>query len=199
LKHINTIVPAVLQIICTEEQHMSKRKTYVVDRKFQLKTTFSILGMIVLAGVVILSSIGINIAINNERLNNVVVIHNNVVDALLTYAQEAPGTGDNAAIRNASKVNAQNIETINKILFHNNMLLLVIIAVILILSIVTFFMLIRLTHRISGPVMVISGYIRQIIEGKLPRVRPLREDDELQELNELVGEMVEKLREREKR
>ncbi len=178
---------------------MYKRKKYVVDRKFQLKTTFSILGMIVLAGVVIISSIGINIAINNERLNNVIVIHNNVVDALLTYAQESQGSGDAAAIRNASKVNAQNIETINKILFHNNMMLLVIIVVILLLSIVTFFMLIRLTHRISGPVMVISGYIRQIIEGKLPHVRNLREDDELQELNELVGELVEKLREREKR
>jgi nitrogen fixation/metabolism regulation signal transduction histidine kinase len=185
------------QIQADEEGLMSKRKQYVVDKKFQLKTTFSILGMIVLAGIIIVSSIGISIAVNNERLNNVVVIHSNIVDALLTYAQEIPGAGDSAAIKNASKVNAQNIETINKILFHNNLLLLVIVGVILCLSIVTFFMLIKLTHRISGPVMVISGYLRQIIDGKLPHVRQLREDDELKDLNELVKEMVAKLKERE--
>ncbi|TAL37117.1 MAG: hypothetical protein EPN93_06750 [Spirochaetes bacterium] len=175
---------------------MSNRKKYVVDKKFQLKTVFSILGMIVFAGVLIMTAIGVTIAFNNERLNNVIVIHSNVVDALITYAQDAPAAGDNPAIKNASKIHAQNIDTINKILFRNNLMLLVIIAVIFALTLMTFFMLIRMTHRISGPAMVISDHIRTIIAGKYPNVRPLREDDELQELNGLVKEMVEKLKER---
>ncbi len=178
---------------------MTKRTHYVVDRKFQLKTTFSILGIIFLAGVVIISSIGITIAVNNKRLNNVIIIHNNIVEALITYSQDVPGAKENPAIKNASEINARNIEVINRIILQNDMMLLAIIGFIILLGIIIFFMLIRMTHRISGPAMVMSNYIRQIIQGTYPSTRPLRKDDELQDLYELFQEMVRKLKDQDKK
>jgi nitrogen fixation/metabolism regulation signal transduction histidine kinase len=60
-------------------------------------------------------------------------------------------------------------------------------------------MLIRMTLRVSGPAMVLSNHIKQIIGGRYPYMRPLRKDDELQDLYRLFSEMVEVLKERDKK
>jgi len=58
-------------------------------------------------------------------------------------------------------------------------------------------MLIRKTHRISGPIYVMSNYMQQIIEGKIPdHVRKLRKKDELQEFYKIFTKMVESIKNR---
>src|ERR1700687_3958862 len=37
------------------------------------------------------------------------------------------------------------------------------------------------THRVAGPVLVMTRYLKQLGEGQIPSTRPLRKQDELQE------------------
>lgn len=39
-----------------------------------------------------------------------------------------------------------------------------------------------LTHQIAGPALVMTRYLREMGEGKLPKLRPLRTNDELRDL-----------------
>ena len=59
-------------------------------------------------------------------------------------------------------------------------------------------MLIRKTHRVSGPIYVISNFMREIIAGKRPHLRPLREHDELKDFYELFKQMVDAVHRRDK-
>ncbi|HEY3242328.1 MAG TPA: hypothetical protein VGM03_03170 [Phycisphaerae bacterium] len=53
-----------------------------------------------------------------------------------------------------------------------------------------------LTHRICGPLFVISGYLRELRAGRYPACRPLRKNDEFKELYRQFVETVEALRAR---
>jgi nitrogen fixation/metabolism regulation signal transduction histidine kinase len=55
-------------------------------------------------------------------------------------------------------------------------------------------MIIKITHRISGPVYVMSNYMKEIINGIIPSPRPLRDKDELKNFYELFVEMVKSLK-----
>ena len=44
------------------------------------------------------------------------------------------------------------------------------------------FWCLRATQRICGPLFVIKGYLKELEKGRLPRFRPLRRNDEFQEL-----------------
>lgn len=173
-----------------------KRTQYVIDRHFQLRTTFTVIGIIIAVAAIIITAIAVNATINNRRLENVVIIHTNIVDALLTYAQEIPGAGEKLAIADTSRIHQQNIETINKIIRQNYMLLVAIIAFIVLQGVILFVVLIRKTHRISGPIYVMSNQLRDILNGKTPVMRPLRKGDELQDFYALLKQVVEKIKER---
>jgi len=56
-----------------------------------------------------------------------------------------------------------------------------------------------ITHRVAGPVLVLTRHVASLGRGELPRVRPLRRGDELQGLFRLLAEGTEALRERERR
>lgn len=54
-----------------------------------------------------------------------------------------------------------------------------------------------LTHRVAGPVHVMNVYLASIAAGRFPRLRPLRNGDELREFFETLSYTVDRLRERE--
>ncbi|HSV95830.1 MAG TPA: hypothetical protein VLM75_02720 [Spirochaetota bacterium] len=174
---------------------MTQRKKYVLDKKFQFKTAFSIIAVILLVSAVIVAAISANISMNNRRLNNIIVLYNNNVEALLAFSQEAAGA-ENLPIANISGIHAQNVATMEKIIAQNNALLRGIVVFILAQGAILFIALIRKTHHISGPIYVMSGYMKEIIAGKYPSPRPLRKNDEFKEFYALFGEMVERLKER---
>ena len=53
-----------------------------------------------------------------------------------------------------------------------------------------------ITHRICGPMFVIQGYLRTMLDGKYPRTRPLRQGDEFGETFQVFTEVVESLKRR---
>jgi len=54
-----------------------------------------------------------------------------------------------------------------------------------------------ITHRVAGPVHVMSHYIAVLSRGRYPLMRPLRKQDELKEFFERFQEAVESMRARE--
>ncbi|HEY0093044.1 MAG TPA: signal protein, partial [Archangium sp.] len=54
-----------------------------------------------------------------------------------------------------------------------------------------------LTHRVAGPVYVMSLYIATLAAGRYPRMRPLRKKDELRGFFDRFSEAVDRIRERE--
>jgi len=63
-----------------------------------------------------------------------------------------------------------------------------------------FFVLVVLTsHRVAGPLVVMSQYMSQLANGRYPAMRPLRESDELKEFFAEFKGAVDQLRERDAR
>jgi hypothetical protein len=54
-----------------------------------------------------------------------------------------------------------------------------------------------ITHRVAGPVYVMSQFVSVLARGRYPRMRPLRRHDELKEFFDRFQRAIEALRERE--
>jgi len=173
---------------------MKKRKQYIIDKKFQKKTTFSIIGITSLIAAILIGLICLNLSFNNKRLSNVIEIQDNVVNTLVTYSQGKQLDEQKSAIKNITRFHYNNISTIKDIIKKNNWLIIIIIIISIGQSIILYFILIRKTHRISGPIYVLSKHMNEIINGQYPDIRPLRKEDELKKLYELFRQMVESLK-----
>jgi len=189
---------------------MKKRKQTIIDKKFQLGTTFSIIGVIYIIFSVIIAAIGINAAYNNQKLTTIIKKHKSIIStqyetfsALLVFDQNKTWKDLQIATDKVSKDIDKNMETINNniltvnnITFRNNVFLLVIVIFIVLQGAVLYLLLIRKTHRMSGPIFLLTRYTQEIIDGKYPEIRPLRDKDEFKEYYELFTRMVEVLKER---
>lgn len=173
---------------------MTKRKQYIVDKKFQLKTTFSVIGIVFIIIAIVIGAIGVNITMNNTRLAHIVEIQDNIVEALIAYSQSSEGTSQKVAIQNIAGDHFNNIKSIREIIKTNNILLIILIAFILLQGFVLYVILIRKTHKIAGPIFVMRNYMQDIIDGKLPDPRPLRKNDELKDFYDHFTEMVNSLK-----
>jgi nitrogen fixation/metabolism regulation signal transduction histidine kinase len=189
---------------------MKKRKQYIIDKGFQLRHTFSIIGVVSVITAVILIAITASVVYNNNKLTenntkitNIYEIENSIFVSLssLPEAVKDP-TLKQALIQNA-KNHDRNMETLNRIISfnttiirYNKILLASILAIILAESMALYIILIRKTHRISGPIYVISNFMKDIIEGRDPKLRPLRKGDELQDFYDLFQNMVKAIRSR---
>jgi hypothetical protein len=189
---------------------MKKRKQYIIDRKYQLRTTFQIIGIVTVVTAFILGSITASVVYNNARLNdnnakieNIYMIENSIFTMLSSvYTTADPAL--KKATQESSNKHDQNMATLEKMIAYNNtiitynkFLLLAILIVVVFECIFLYIMLIRQTHRVSGPIYVISSFMRDIIEGREPVLRPLRNKDELKDFYELFKDMVAAIKKRE--
>ncbi|HDP80833.1 MAG TPA: hypothetical protein ENN21_08320 [Spirochaetes bacterium] len=173
---------------------MTQRKQYLLDRKFQLRTTFSMVGSMLAAAVIIVAVIGTIMTVNNRRLRNVMIINENIVNSLMTFSQRGTDPGEAAAVKTVSRLHEQNVRNIQRIIRHNTWMLYGIIGIFIVTGAGIFFVLIRKTHHISGPVYVMSNYIKDILAGKEPHTRQLRKNDELKEFHSLLCRLIEQTR-----
>ncbi len=204
---------------------MKQRKQYVVDKKFQFRQAYSVVGLFLLVVAVIVIIIGINAVLNGTRLSDItkknddliksldaiMVTQDEIVATEMAWVQNPRQRPSESVIREVAKEHyknislmkaeigtvQENITAINRIIRINFILLFAIIALIVVQCVITFFIMIRKTHKMSGPLYVISHHIREIIAGRMPIIRPLRHDDEFQDFYELFTKMVNALKERE--
>lgn len=192
---------------------MKKRKTYLIDKQYQLRTTFSIIGIVSIITAVILGAITISVVYNNgilrensHKISNIYEIENNIFTSLSEIPRAVMDPATKAAIILNTHNHEKNMETLNniteyntKIITYNRILLWAIILVILVQCVALYIILIRQTHRVSGPIYVISSFMKDIIAGRQPTLRPLRQKDELKEFYELFKQMVAAVHERERK
>ncbi len=189
---------------------MKHRKSMLIDKRFQLRTAFTIIGIVILACSIIIAAIGVIAAINNRTLRDVarnqqeiIATQSEMLKALNVFAQEK--TWQNLRIatdkvsgdlnRNAGKIEVNNA-LIKNISETNTVLIAAIILFVIVQGVALFVIILRKTHRISGPLYLLSMYTQKIIDGEHPHIRPLRENDEFQEYYELFTRMAKAIKER---
>jgi nitrogen fixation/metabolism regulation signal transduction histidine kinase len=177
----------------------SKRKQYMLDRKFQLRATFTLIGTLFIAFAIIVGGVGINMLDVNERISNMLLINKSIAD---TFSAPGPDVSKEEyqtylRLQEQHDMNKQNLD---KMINFNKRLIWVIIGFVILQALIFFFILIRQTHRIVGPMHVMTNYMRQIAKGNIPEhVRELREKDYFRENYEVFKEMVQSLKAREKK
>ncbi len=178
---------------------MTKRKKYILDKHFQLRTAYSLLGFVALVSLIIIASISFSVVYNNEKISNIYEIEDSVFQLMQTANIDAGVSEEykktTAMLQSRHESNLSNIEMIAD---HNRLLLCALVLCIVFQVIILYVLIIRLTHRISGPVYVMSNYFREIINGHLPDPRPLRDNDELKNFYELFREVVQSLKDEQK-
>lgn len=157
------------------------RKTYIVDKRFQLKYTL----IIALGAAVISTGFGAAVYYKTTEATHV------ASTAMLRWSEPdlrgAPGLD----------MDADAIETIKGAMDEQdrNVLLAIVLFIAALVVVLTLWGIL-LTHRIAGPLFAISRYLDQIRAGKLANVRPLRKKDELKGFFTVFNEMVTELRSR---
>ncbi len=203
---------------------MNKRKQYLIDKKFQLRQTYAVLGFMIIIIAIIIGMIGINAAYNNKKMTNIttnndeiiqkldhtMMTQDNILEAVLTWVQNPAAKPQRKTIKEIAqkhykelktmKGNIQTLQTnisdIQQTIKYNNILIIAIIIISLAQGIIFYILMIRKTHKIAGPVYVMSNYMKEIIDGKYPTIRNLRAGDELQDLYTQFSQMVNTLKER---
>ncbi len=151
------------------------RHIYVVDWSFQLKYT----AMLVIFGGVIMGLFGA--AVLHEVRTNSELLEGKRIEASLSGAGgKVPSLADFQSALAATD--------------HRQML--IVIGTSLIVAAVLGLIGVLVTHRVAGPVYVLSRYAKVLGEGGFPRMRALRSRDELKGLFEIFRTAIERLRER---
>lgn len=143
----------------TPEPKRARRRTFLVDRSFQLKYTM----IIVLVGVIVSALLGFfihKLTVENRELLGI----------------------DAAMLGEVAKAD------------HTKMLYLI--GFVLLMAIFLFVWGIFITHKVAGPIFIISRYLRELRDGKAPHTRPLRRGDELRDFFDAFSSAVSALRQR---
>jgi HAMP domain-containing protein len=153
------------------------RRIYVVDRRFQLKYT----GLLVLFGGAIMAAFGW--AVWREVLINSDLLEGKRIEQGLLAGQAA---------------GLPNIDAFHQTLASADQRMLGIILLAALAVAATLGLLgILITHRIAGPVLVLSRYAEALSQGTYPAMRPLRKNDELKEYFEVFRHAVDRLKAKE--
>jgi hypothetical protein len=152
------------------------RRIYVVDRRFQLKYT----GLLVLFGGGIMAAFGY--AVWREVLINSDLLEGKRIEQGLLGGKQ-PGVLPLADFH-------------DQLLSADHRMLAIILLASLAVAVTLGLLGILITHRIAGPVLVLSRYAEALAEGTYPPMRALRKNDELKEYFEVFRRAVDRLKER---
>jgi len=200
---------------------MKKRKQYLIDREFQRKTSFKIIGFVSVVIALVTLIAGIIITINNidlKKNNSAIAVNTQNIQKTMDLQQDmfiSLSTMRSKTVNDAidksknslvidynssieklnSAMNSNNmiIKSNKSIMRTNDRLLVVMIGIIIAGLVFLYINLIRQTHKISGPVFLMSRYIKEILNGGTPDMRNLRTKDDFQEFYELFRMMAERL------
>ena len=182
---------------------MKSRKKYVIDKKFQYGKSIRLIGVVTIILTAVIISVGIMISVNNRKIveNNRLIMNNldnikNIIELqqkiYLSFQTIPYGvdkktftaiagelTNDyNKSTQNlnaSSTANEKIIASNDHIMKSNTFLILAVIASALAGIAILFIIMIRHTHRISGPIYLMSLYAKEILDGGKPEMRNLRD------------------------
>jgi hypothetical protein len=188
---------------------MEQRKQKIIDKKFQLHTTYSVMGIFFSLIFLIILMVGINYYNDNNKIEMIIAEQNNIMNeqsGIINSMLQILNIKGKDSYELSSKIiekNKNNTELINQnmnvlkeLIQRNNLIFLIVIAFLISMGFVLYPVIIRKTHKISGPIHIMSGYMNEIINGAYPDLRPLRKKDELKEFYELFAQLVKYIKNR---
>lgn len=191
---------------------MALRKRKIIDRTFQLKTIFAIIGIALCSFLVLIAFVAVQTTHDTRKITNAVAdVHRAMEqdDRIVNeFVQQLHAGGGRTQVQKSAAF----LKTHNKIMrsvrntaenlsdqTRNNLLFIsIVVLLVVLLSASLFIYLLRLTHRIAGPVYVMSRHIRDILENRKPEIRELRDKDELRDFYVEFVALVEKFTHNEK-
>ena len=199
---------------------MKNRKQVLIDKKFQLTKSFSVIGFFSVIVIVIILLIGIFLLSNNQNLNTeTVYLEKSILDlkqimelqqsVFISLSSRPTIDNSKVDVQEANQLNADYNSSIQKltntikknesivvsnqnIVEMNNWLIGVVSIVFLLGILVLYLLMIRFTHRISGPIFVMTRHMNDVLEGKKPQMYDLRTKDEFKDFYKLFRQMVAK-------
>lgn len=185
---------------------MALRKKRIVDRKFQLKTIFSIIGFTLCSFLVLIAIVAVQSTHDNRKISKAAAEVNAALDredravrGFLHQVSAGNASGQTQGIAVLAQTHKETLKTvraatenIGNYIDRNFLFISGLLIVVIILSTMLYIYLLRLTHRIAGPVYVMSRHIQDILEDKKPEIRELRDKDELREFYLEFVALVEK-------
>ncbi len=139
------------------EPQRARRRTFLIDRGFQLKWT------LIIVAVGVLVSAGLGYFIVQLNLANTELLE---LDA--AFAEQVAD--------------------------YDAMAIYYLVGFVVVMALALFIWGIFMTHRVAGPIYIISRYLGQLADGRVPQTRPLRRGDELKAFFDTFSAAVETLR-----
>jgi hypothetical protein len=206
----------------TEQENIMKyKRSYIIDKKFQYGKSIRVIGSVAVLIAVIIITVGIMISINNKKTsdNNKLIMNNSdnintILDlqqsiylkfmmiptgfdesTLTKIARDLTKDYNNStkSLNASSAANQEIILSNNRIITINSYLILAVIIITLLGLIVLFIRVVKYTHRISGPIYLMSTYAKEILNGGKPHMRNLRDNDEFSDFYNLFRQMGERI------
>jgi predicted PurR-regulated permease PerM len=185
-----------------------KRKR-LIDRKLQLKTSFAVIRFYFTAFFIVLALLVIHTALTDKKitgtikeLRGAVETEKNIVNAFIKYSDMTSNSDLQLKSQKISEDHNRSVQVIENhvsvltgLIKTGFIVIIIITCFMVIMGLILFYYLIRLTHTISGPVYVMTQQMQDIIEGKEPATRPLRQNDQLKDFYEQFIEMTKKIKE----
>ncbi|MCX7679897.1 MAG: hypothetical protein N2316_11870 [Spirochaetes bacterium] len=156
-----------------------QRKKKVIDKKFQYSiaikaAAFPLITLLLISGVLLYFAID-----NNNKIKEINTNQAAIIDAFLSIPQLVDP--QNSYTKEANQRFQENLGKSREIQRNIRFVLYFLIIMTALQTIVIFSLAISLTHRISGPIYVMSQYLKDLRKGKELRFRPLRKSDEFQD------------------
>ena len=172
---------------------MFKRKQYIIDKGIQLRTTFTAIGFTFLCVTLFIVLMGVYINETNKRIRNIIITEDQIFQVLTTVTDT--GSEEQSAMNvEMARQHQANMETVTKMVNSNIWIIWGIIAAVFLSGIIFFFILILQTHRIAGPIYVMTYYMKEFLDGrKHEHLRPLRKHDQLKDFYQLFKEFMAKV------
>lgn len=187
---------------------MKNKRAILVDKKYQLRMAASLTAAAALALTVFIVIIVI-VSRDYSRKLDVVVTNqrslsenqNEIFRSLLALSKHknfdniriSPEDIEKDISLNMSKLD-ETISITANISSGNYRLIVILIVFLFAQSIILFYLIIRRSHRTSGPVFILNRYISEIQNGKFPEIRPLRPKDDFTQLFDNFRGMVDYLK-----
>lgn len=175
---------------------MEKRKRYTIDKPFQVRHALLVVGIVSIVSVAIVASLAGITMHNSSRLARAMNTQDDILSAMMAASSGRTGSIEPTAIHQMANHHFGTLTSMKGIIRSNTILMLALTGIALCQSLVLAFVLIRKTHRISGPLFVMSNYMKDIIGGKLPTARSIRRNDDLQEFYSLFSRMIDSVKNR---
>jgi nitrogen fixation/metabolism regulation signal transduction histidine kinase len=167
------------------------RKKYVLDKKFQIGISFKAIFPPLITTLAILAVLLFFANETNNHANR--IIDNQVKLIEMFLSNPAFQDSKDSMVTEADSTLKNNSGIIKKIKKNSSIVLYFLIIMTVVQTVIIFSLFIFFSHKISGPIHVMTNHLREIRKGNMPEFRPLRKNDELREFYDEFRQTLEYL------